>query len=52
VSFACELQRDWNRLETVPQIGEIVLTERLLQDSSERKTALADTDSVGADWPE
>ena len=32
VSFACELQRDWNRLETVPQIVEIVLTERLLKE--------------------
>ena len=32
VSLACELQRDWNRLETVPQIVEIVLTERLLQE--------------------
>src|ERR1700704_2184418 len=28
VSLACELQRDWNRLDTVPQIVEIVLTER------------------------
>jgi nicotinamidase-related amidase len=32
VSLACELQRDWNRLETVPQIVEIVLTGRLLQE--------------------
>src|SRR3954447_8949465 len=32
VSFACELQRDWNRLETVPEIVEIVLSERLMQD--------------------
>jgi nicotinamidase-related amidase len=32
VSLACELQRDWNRLETVPQLVEIVLTERLLRD--------------------
>jgi nicotinamidase-related amidase len=32
VSFACELQRDWNRLETVPQIVEIVLTDRLLKE--------------------
>ena len=32
VSFACELQRDWNRQETVPQIIEIVLTERLLKE--------------------
>ena len=30
VSLACELQRDWARLETVPAIVEIVLTERLL----------------------
>ena len=32
VSLACELQRDWNRLETVPQLVEIVLTERLLKE--------------------
>src|SRR6202035_1117008 len=32
VSLACELQRDWNRLETVPQIVKIVLTERLLKE--------------------
>jgi nicotinamidase-related amidase len=31
VSFACELQRDWARVETVPAIVEIVLTERLLE---------------------
>jgi nicotinamidase-related amidase len=31
VSLACELQRDWNRLETVPQVVEIVLTDRLLK---------------------
>src|SRR3954452_406386 len=30
VSLACELQRDWNRVETVRQIVEIVLTERLM----------------------
>lgn len=29
VSFACELQRDWARRETVPAIAEIVLAERL-----------------------
>ncbi len=29
VSFACELQRDWARVETVPAIIEIVLTDRL-----------------------
>ena len=32
VSLACELQRDWARVETVPAIVEIVLTERLLQE--------------------
>jgi nicotinamidase-related amidase len=32
VALACELQRDWNRMETVPQIVEIVLTDRLLQE--------------------
>jgi nicotinamidase-related amidase len=32
VALACELQRDWNRLETVPQIVEIVLTDRLLKE--------------------
>src|ERR1700735_2555439 len=31
VSLACELQRDWARLETVPAIVEIVLTDRLLE---------------------
>jgi nicotinamidase-related amidase len=30
VSLACELQRDWARLETVAAIVEIVLTDRLL----------------------
>ena len=30
VSLACELQRDWARVDTVPEIVEIVLTERLL----------------------
>ena len=30
VSLACELQRDWARLQTVPAIVEIVLTDRLL----------------------
>jgi nicotinamidase-related amidase len=29
VSLACELQRDWARTETVPQIVEIVINERL-----------------------
>jgi nicotinamidase-related amidase len=32
VSLACELQRDWARQETVPQIVEIVLNERLLKE--------------------
>ena len=30
VSLACELQRDWARVETVPAIVEITLTDRLL----------------------
>jgi nicotinamidase-related amidase len=29
VSFVCELQRDWNRQETVADVVEIALTERL-----------------------
>jgi hypothetical protein len=32
VSLACELQRDWARVETVPAIVEIVLTDRLLKE--------------------
>ena len=32
VALACELQRDWARLETVEQVVEIVLTERLLKE--------------------
>jgi nicotinamidase-related amidase len=32
VSLACELQRDWARVETVPAIVEIVLSDRLLQE--------------------
>ena len=32
VSLACELQRDWARVETVPAIVDIVLAERLLQE--------------------
>jgi nicotinamidase-related amidase len=31
VSLACELQRDWARLETVPDVVDIVLTTRLLR---------------------
>jgi nicotinamidase-related amidase len=30
VSLACELQRDWARVDTVPDIVDIVLTTRLL----------------------
>jgi nicotinamidase-related amidase len=30
VSLACELQRDWARIETVPDVVDIVLTSRLL----------------------
>jgi nicotinamidase-related amidase len=33
VSLACELQRDWGRLDTVPEIIEIVLTDRLLKEA-------------------
>jgi nicotinamidase-related amidase len=32
VSLACELQRDWARVETVPAIVEIVLADRLLKE--------------------
>ena len=32
VALACELQRDWAREQTVPEIVKIVLTERLLQE--------------------
>jgi nicotinamidase-related amidase len=31
VSLACELQRDWARMETVPDVVDIVLTTRLLK---------------------
>ena len=31
VSLACELQRDWARVETVPEVVDIVLTTRLLK---------------------
>ncbi len=31
-ALACELQRDWARVETVPAIVDIVLAERLLQE--------------------
>jgi hypothetical protein len=32
VSLAGELQRDWSRAETVGEVVQIVLTERLLQE--------------------
>jgi nicotinamidase-related amidase len=32
VSLACELQRDWARTDTVAEIIEIVLTDRLLKE--------------------
>jgi nicotinamidase-related amidase len=32
VALACELQRDWARLDTVQQLIDIVLTERLLKE--------------------
>jgi nicotinamidase-related amidase len=32
VALACELQRDWARLETVAQVIQIVLTDRLLKE--------------------
>lgn len=31
VSLACELQRDWARVDTVPDVVDIVLTTRLLR---------------------
>jgi nicotinamidase-related amidase len=31
VSLACELQRDWARVATVPEVVDIVLTTRLLK---------------------
>jgi nicotinamidase-related amidase len=32
VSLACELQRDWNRVDSVPAIVDIVLKDRLLKE--------------------
>jgi nicotinamidase-related amidase len=32
VSLACELQRDWARAQTVPDVVEVVLTSRLLKE--------------------
>ena len=34
ISLARELQGDWARLETVPAIVQIVLTERLIPESA------------------
>jgi nicotinamidase-related amidase len=34
VSLACELQRDWARVQTVPDVVDIVLTTRLLHEGS------------------
>jgi nicotinamidase-related amidase len=35
VSLACELQRDWARVQTVPDVVDIVLTTRLLHEGSD-----------------
>jgi nicotinamidase-related amidase len=40
VSLAGELQRDWARQETVPELVEIVLTDRLLKESAEVEAPL------------
>jgi len=32
VALACELQRDWARLDTVEEVVQIVVTERSLQE--------------------
>src|ERR1700745_3774940 len=40
VSLAGELQRDWARLQTVPQLIEIVLTDRLLKESNDVEAAV------------
>src|SRR4029079_4936059 len=34
IALACELQRDWSRVETVPAIVQITLTERLIPESA------------------
>jgi nicotinamidase-related amidase len=41
VSLACELQRDWARVATVPEIIEIVLTDRLLAEAPSQGEAEA-----------
>ena len=44
VSLACELQRDWARLETVPDIVDIVLNSRLLAGSDSPSPIAAPSD--------
>jgi nicotinamidase-related amidase len=34
VALACELQRDWTRVETVPELVQITLTERLIPEAT------------------
>ena len=41
VSLAGELQRDWGRQETVPELVEIVLTDRLLKEREPAEAAVA-----------
>src|ERR1700759_1329080 len=41
VSLAGELQRDWARQETVPALVEIVITDRLLNESNQTEPATA-----------
>jgi nicotinamidase-related amidase len=41
VSLAGELQRDWGRLETVPALVEIVLTDGLLKEPAPAAAAAA-----------
>jgi len=35
VSLACELQRDWARMDTVAEVRDIVLTSRLLKEADQ-----------------
>jgi nicotinamidase-related amidase len=41
VSLACELQRDWERQETVPKFAQIVFADRLSKERSEIEGAAA-----------
>ena len=54
VSLACELQRDWARTDTVPDIVDIVLTSRLLKAGPDRRSRELAAVSVAvqspADW--